>query len=78
MAVPKKKTSKRRSRNRRAANTKVSPIVLTKCPKCGEPKRAHIACAVCGTYKGKQVIKVETKLDKQAKKAEKEKAKEEK
>lgn len=68
MAVPKRKTSKRRSKNRRAANTKVSPVMLTKCPKCGEPKRAHIACAVCGYYKGKKVLDVESKLDKKLRK----------
>lgn len=74
MAVPKKKTSKRRSANRRSANMKIDPIVLTKCPKCGEPKRAHIVCQACGTYKGKQVIEVETKLDKKLKRESKQQA----
>ncbi len=71
MAVPKKKTSKRRSRNRRAANMRVAPILLTKCPKCGEPKRSHVVCDNCGFYKGKKVLEIETKLDKKLKKEEK-------
>jgi large subunit ribosomal protein L32 len=74
MAVPKKKTSKRRSRNRRAANMKLSPILLTKCSKCGEPKKAHVVCTVCGFYKDKKVLDVETKLDKKLKKESKQKA----
>lgn len=68
MAVPKKKTSKRRTKIRRAANTKIAPIVLVKCPKCGEPKRAHLVCRVCGFYKNKKILEVETKLDKKIRK----------
>lgn len=68
MAVPKKKTSKSRSKSRRAINTKVTPIVLTKCPKCGEPKRAHVVCTFCGYYKGKKILDVQSKLDKKIKK----------
>lgn len=71
MAVPKKKTSKRRSGNRKSANTKLSPIVLTKCPKCGEPKKSHIACGYCGFYGDKKVLEVESKLDKKIRKQEK-------
>lgn len=51
---------------------KVSPIVLTKCPKCGEPKRNHIACSFCGYYGDKKVLDVKSKLDKKLKKQEKE------
>lgn len=73
MAVPKKKTSKSKSKSRRAANTKLTPVVLTKCPKCGEPKRAHLVCSFCGYYKGKKILDIESKLDKKLKKAEKNK-----
>ena len=69
MAVPKKKSSKRRSRMR-SSSKKISPIALTKCPKCGEPKRAHIACSFCGFYNGKKVLEIESKLDKKMKKQE--------
>ena len=78
MAVPKKKTSKRRTANRTSANNKIAPVVLTKCAKCGEPKKAHIACSFCGYYGGKKILNVESKLDKKAKKAAKDEAKEEK
>ena len=29
------------------------------CPKCGTEIRPHRVCMNCGTYKGKEVIKVE-------------------
>ncbi len=74
MAVPKKKTSKRKSKTRRAANMKVKPIMLTKCPKCGEPKKAHVVCSFCGYYKGKKVLDIESKLDKKLKKEKKQEA----
>jgi large subunit ribosomal protein L32 len=73
MAVPKKKTSKRRTANRTAANNKITPVMLSKCPKCGEPKKSHIACSFCGFYGDKKILNVQTKLDKKLKKAEKEK-----
>ena len=78
MAVPKKKTSKSKSKSRRAANTKVTSISLVKCSKCGELKRAHLVCGFCGYYKGKKIIDVESKLDKKLRKSEKEKEKSEK
>lgn len=70
MAVPKKKTSKRRSANRTAANTKVTAVSITKCPKCGEYKKQHVACSFCGYYGDKKVLDVESKLDKKIKKQE--------
>lgn len=77
MAVPKQKTSKRRTRNRRAANMKVEPVMLTKCPKCGEPKRSHIVCKFCGEYKGNKVLNVESMLDKKVRRDKKRAEKEE-
>ncbi len=52
MAVPKRRTSKRK---KRARNThKVAPaIVLQQCPKCGSMKRPHRVCQECGFYAGK-------------------------
>ena len=56
MAVPKKKTSKSRTRSRRAANTKVPSVTLVKCPKCGEKVLSHTVCKVCGHYGGKKIL----------------------
>jgi large subunit ribosomal protein L32 len=55
MAVPKRRTSKRK---KRARNThKVAPaIVLHACPKCGSMKRPHRVCQECGFYAGKQRV----------------------
>ncbi len=58
MAVPKKKTSKSRKNMRRAHDFLTIPAVST-CPQCKSPKLPHRACAACGTYKGKEVIKTE-------------------
>lgn len=76
MAVPKKKTSKRRTRNRASANLKVTPVILGKCSQCGELKKQHMVCGFCGYYAGKKVLNIESKLDKKLKKAAKAKEKE--
>lgn len=50
---------------------------LVKCPKCASMIKPHRVCSNCGFYKGKEVKKIETALDrknkaaKKAKKAEK-------
>lgn len=75
MAVPKKKSSKRRTRNR-AATKGLKLTYLSKCPKCGEPKRSHVVCGFCGYYNGKKVLDVESKLDKKMKKSSSAKASE--
>ncbi|HEX4936368.1 MAG TPA: 50S ribosomal protein L32 [Gemmatimonadaceae bacterium] len=55
MAVPKRRSSKRR---KRARNThKVAPaIAIQSCPRCGSMKRPHRVCAECGYYAGEQRI----------------------
>jgi large subunit ribosomal protein L32 len=55
MAVPKRRTSKRK---KRARNThKAAPaIAIQTCPRCGSFKRPHHVCAECGYYAGKQVV----------------------
>ncbi|MDI3269379.1 MAG: 50S ribosomal protein L32 [Bacillota bacterium] len=58
MAVPKKKTSKARSRSRRA-NWKLSAPNLVPCPRCRQPKLPHQACPHCGYYKDRQVLALE-------------------
>ena len=55
MAVPKRRTSKRK---KRARNThQAAPaIVIQTCPQCGTMKRPHRVCAECGYYAGEQRV----------------------
>ena len=34
---------------------------MIKCPKCGEYNLAHRVCKACGTYRGKEIIKVDAR-----------------
>ncbi|MGQ0538467.1 MAG: 50S ribosomal protein L32 [Gemmatimonadaceae bacterium] len=55
MAVPKRRTSKRKKRTR--FTHKAAPITAVQaCPRCGAMKRPHRACAECGYYGGKQRV----------------------
>ena len=47
-----------KTRSRRAANWKLGAVTTVECPQCHQPKRPHFACENCGTYKGRQVIKI--------------------
>jgi large subunit ribosomal protein L32 len=60
MAVPKKKTSKARSR-KRGTHYKASIEATIKCPNCGEQMRPHFVCPHCGFYRGKKIISVSEK-----------------
>lgn len=62
MAVPKKRMSYRRTHMRRAHDFLERTFAVV-CPKCGEPTLRHRACPSCGTYRGKQVVKVKTAAD---------------
>ena len=59
MAVPKRKVSKARRDKRRSNVWKLALPGMVKCPKCGEMVMPHRACRSCGTYKGREVLKVE-------------------
>jgi len=60
MANPKKqKTHSATHRGR--AHLALKKVVLTKCPKCGKQRKPHTACSFCGTYKGREVLKVASK-----------------
>lgn len=56
------------TRNRRSHHA-LKNVKANACVKCGEAIRPHIACANCGTYKGRQVIDVAAKTEKKEKKA---------
>jgi large subunit ribosomal protein L32 len=55
MAVPKRRTSKRKKRARNT-HKKAAPIVIQACPKCGAPRRPHRVCGECGYYAGRQAV----------------------
>ena len=59
MAVPKKKTSKSKSRSRRASAWKLGMPPRSVCPRCGAAKLPHVVCAACGWYKGRQALDVD-------------------
>ena len=59
MAVPKRKVSKARRDKRRAMTWKLESPGLVKCPKCGELHLPHRVCKSCGTYNGREVLKVD-------------------
>ena len=59
MAVPKRKVSKARRDKRRSSVWKLEAPQIQTCPKCGEYVLAHRVCKNCGTYNGKEILKVE-------------------
>lgn len=56
MAHPKRKTSKSR-RDKRRSHHAIADVTLAKCSNCGALHRYHHACAECGYYRGRQVMK---------------------
>ncbi len=59
MAVPKRKVSKARRDKRRSSVWKLEAPTMQKCPKCGEYVLTHRVCKACGTYNGKEILKIE-------------------
>ncbi|MDA8037563.1 MAG: 50S ribosomal protein L32 [Actinomycetota bacterium] len=59
MAVPKKKTSKSKSRSRRAAAWSLKAPARSVCPQCRRAKLPHVVCPHCGWYHGRQAIEVD-------------------
>ena len=59
MAVPKKKTSKAKSRSRRASAWRLERPSRSTCPRCGVTKQPHVVCSNCGWYGGRQAIEVD-------------------
>lgn len=68
MGLPGKRRTKS-SKKRRAAHFALKKTKLQKCAQCGKPVKAHQACAFCGTYKGRAVIKIKTKKPTERQKA---------
>jgi large subunit ribosomal protein L32 len=59
-ALPKRRLSRARQGSRLAHTARTAPA-MDVCPQCHSPKVPHHACAVCGTYNGREVIKIEEK-----------------
>lgn len=59
-ALPKQKVSKSRQGNRRRHHHIPIPQ-LVPCPQCRQPRLSHHACPFCGTYRGRQVLKIKEK-----------------
>lgn len=59
MAVPKKKTSKAKSRSRRASAWRLERPSRSVCPQCHTVKLPHVVCSNCGWYGGRQAIEVD-------------------
>jgi large subunit ribosomal protein L32 len=59
MAVPKKKTSKAKSRSRRASSWVLRAPARSVCPQCAAAKLPHVVCPNCGWYKGRQALDVD-------------------
>ncbi len=69
MAVPKKKTSKSKTRTRHSAYRKKQITKLQKrvnlvtCTNCGDQKLNHHVCKACGFYNGTQVVDKSKEID---------------
>lgn len=61
--LPKRKIAHARQGERRS-QLKLSAQALMECPQCHTPKLPHRACPNCGTYDGREVIKVKAKSSK--------------
>ncbi len=58
MAVPKKKTSKAKTRSRRASSWQLKAPARSLCPRCGNAKTPHVVCPSCGWYRDRVVVDV--------------------
>lgn len=58
MAVPKRKTSKRK-RNYRRSHHALKVPTMVQCSNCSALVAPHRVCHQCGHFKGKEVLKVE-------------------
>lgn len=59
MAVPKRKTSRSRTRSRKANWLRISAATKSSCPRCKAPTRPHTVCGTCGSYAGRVVVDVD-------------------
>lgn len=60
MSVPKKRRTNSSVGNRRSHHA-LKKKNLSKCPQCGKAIEMHRACSFCGTYRGREAVKIKTK-----------------
>ena len=63
MSVPKKRRTPS-SVGKRRSHHALNKTLLVACSKCGKPVEPHKACLFCGTYKGKEILKIKEKKTK--------------
>lgn len=59
MAVPKRKTSRARTRHRKAQWLRTPTPTMATCVQCKHVLKPHTVCGNCGFYAGRQVVAVE-------------------
>jgi large subunit ribosomal protein L32 len=64
MSVPGQRRSSSQAKRGRSHQA-LKKITLNKCSKCGQATQPHKACSFCGTYRGRQVVKVKTRAGKE-------------
>lgn len=70
MGTPKQRHTRGRTGKRRSHHA-LGAIRLVKCSKCGARVLPHHICGICGTYAGKEVLKIISKAEKAKEKAHK-------
>ena len=58
-ALPKRKIARAR-RGKRRAHLGLNPPRVEDCPQCHSPKLPHHVCPTCGSYAGREVVKIES------------------
>jgi len=76
MSTPKKRHTRGRTGARQSHHA-LKQIKLVKCAKCGALILPHHMCATCGTYAGREILKIVSKAEKAKAKADKRKKKSE-
>jgi len=66
MSVPAKRRSRSKGKRNRAHQALIKKN-LVKCSKCGKPTLPHRVCPFCGSYQGREIIKLKVKKKKEKK-----------
>ena len=56
MPVPKRRTPRAKTRQRRASSWRLAPPARSECPQCHQTKLPHVVCPNCGWYGGRQAV----------------------